>query len=197
MTRGAEANSTLALDSPQAAVPASVEIVLNPLWGSQKPSHRLSLRAAIQANVGGDAAILDLTRLPKSASHSISISQLQRPRRVCNCSSAVRARVRCRGQRTCGTSEIARVAFEPAEVAESPTPNAFWAVKEAAFKSLEGCCQPRGLKDLRVGSWSQTEPGVFRCVMLEVAHRGFIGISGVVIEVGVLPMRCFGVRLLT
>jgi hypothetical protein len=59
---------------PRAAVPASVEIVLNPLWGSQKPSHRLSLRAAIQANVGGDAAILDLTRLPKSASHSISIS---------------------------------------------------------------------------------------------------------------------------
>jgi hypothetical protein len=171
-------------------VPASVEVFLNPLWGSQEPSHRLSLRAAIQANVGGDAAILDLMRLAKSASHSISISHCKGLGgfAIAPVQFALGLDIEFSGR--VGTSEIARVAFEPAEVAESWTPSAFLAAKEAAFKSLEGRCQPQGLKDIRVGSWSQTEPGVFRCVVLEVDHRGF-GISGVVIEDGVFTYAVF------
>ena len=172
-------------------VPASVEIFLNPGWGSQEPDHRQSLRTAIQANVDGNAAILDLTRLPKSAAHSISISHckglggfaIAPAQFALGFDIEVSARVR--------KSDIARVASDPAEVAESPTPSAFWTAKEAAFKSLEGHCQPRGLKDLRVGSWSQIGRGVFRCTVLEVDRRGFIGISGVVIEDGVYTCAVF------
>jgi hypothetical protein len=172
-------------------VPASVEIFLNPQWGSQEPSHRQSLRAAIQANVAGGAAILDLTRLAKSASHTISISHckglggfaIAPPRFSLGLDIEYSARV--------GRSDISRVAFDPVEIAESPTPSVFWAAKEAAFKSMEGHYQPRGLKDLRIGSWSQIERGVFRCDVLETDHCEFIEISGVVTEDGVFTYAVF------
>jgi hypothetical protein len=175
----------------RAGVPAGVEIFLNPLWGSHEPGHRARLRAAIQANVGGGAAILDLTRLPKCAGHSISISHcrglggfsIAPAQFALGFDIEVSARV--------GKSQISRVAFEPAEVAESPAPGVFWTAKEAAFKSLEGRRQPRGLKDLRVGSWSQMERGVFRCAVLDPDRRGFIGISGVVIEDSVFTCAVF------
>jgi hypothetical protein len=52
------------------------------------------------------------------------------------------------------------------------------------------------LKDLRIGAWSQIEPGAFKCIVVNGGGRGLIRISGVAIEDGDFTYAVFsGERL--
>lgn len=171
-----------------------LQLILNPRWSSLHEGHRQELRHAIdqwfeeksEGNIPRRRSVTNLAELPEAEGLSLSISHCKRVGGFAaarNCHFVgfdIEINRRLEGVR------LGLVAFDEGELKESPTPAAFWTGKEAAYKTLRGPNQPRGLKDIRIGRWETVEPNVHRFQVMAVGGTPVNDITGLVVDDGEL-----------
>ena len=166
-----------------------LELYLLETWSSASPNHRSLVREALRATTGGDTSVLDLDRIPVLPQHSVSISHCKAVGGfVIGPKSAVIGFDVEVNNRLTGM-KLSLVAHDSTELSEAPSLQAFWCIKEAAFKCLRGANQPRGLKDLRVGNWQFAASGpwsIYRCKIQRIDGRGVSGFTALSVDDGTL-----------
>lgn len=178
---------------PEGLGAAAVEVYLDTAWASLREDHRALLRKAVRDQVSGDETILDLSELPKSAAHSISISHCKRVGGFALARNDFSIGFDVEVNERLKKVKLDLVMADRNEFEDAPSASVFWTAKEAAFKCLAGPGQPRGLKDIRLGSWSNPENDVHRCEILAVEGREITGATVLVIDDGEMSYA-FGVR---
>lgn len=137
----------------------TLEIVLNPHFGSAHSDHRALLRAALeqkaQAEGTGLHEILNLDQTPLrfgkkylSISHAETLGGFLTAPTPCGFDLEQASRVQERAARRVSTEHEFRAA---------PSPAFLWAAKESAFKALAHFQQPSVMSQIETGKWEKLD----------------------------------------
>lgn len=128
-------------------------------WGSQNQDHRRHLRAEIHKALALSEDISDLSRPPRSASHSISISHTIALGGWVSVSRPWQVGFDIESTARITEALITRMATAN-EIASSPRHELLWGAKESLFKALAEQ-QPRTASQVQIGPWKDLGAGCF------------------------------------
>lgn len=168
------------------AIP-QLEVIFEPLWGSENPDHRLEIRKYVQSCIWNSPTLMNVSETPDPQGISLSISHCRGMGGVfwsSNSTTPWPHRLGLDVERTdrCNPKALLRVSSQ-AEIEEAPDAAALWTAKEAAFKAIPRTLQPPSVSLLRVTKWVKTTRNAFwQWQILSAQNDNFGRLAGITIE---------------
>lgn len=147
------------------------------LWGAKEQNYRANIRVSLKEVLQPAEKVDDLSKPPKSAVWSISISHAANFGGWVAIPLPARIGFDVEEGRRISEAVIARMSTE-IERKDSPNPSFLWCAKEAYFKALAQD-QPQAITQLNISDWELVEPDFysFKATPHKIGHGWVLNVE--------------------